>query len=71
MKRYIVTAEVTISMHTIVEAESDEEARSIAEGRSNKHLCHQCAGDDNASEEWCTSGELDGSPERLRVEEAE
>jgi hypothetical protein len=70
MARVAVVAEVTISIHTYVEAESGEEAMDVAEGRPMHSLCYQCGGDSTVDEEWCTSGELDGSPVKMRVAEA-
>jgi hypothetical protein len=71
LKRYAVTAQVTISIHTYVKAETPEEAYNIAEARPMVGLCYQCGGDGSVNEEWCTSGELDGSPDKMRVEEEE
>jgi hypothetical protein len=65
---YNVVAQVTISVHTVVEAGSIEEAIELAQERSVIQLCHQCASGDEMSE-WVTSGELDGEPTDLRVEE--
>ncbi len=65
MPKYIITTPITISLHTIVEADSAEEAKDIAFARSVQSLCHQCAGsrNDEDEEEWRTSGELDGEPD--------
>jgi hypothetical protein len=68
-KRYNVSGQITISMHTEVMASSPEEARKIAEERSIMSLCHQCASGEPA-EEWVTSGELDGGEvQELDVQE--
>lgn len=68
MPVYVVSAEVTISMYTEVEADSPEKALEIAEGRDIKRLCIHCSGDDDKREEWVTSGELDGSPTKMKVD---
>lgn len=67
MKRYHIVAEVTISVHIDVEASSEAEARDIADASPMMELCHACAtGHDG---EWSTSGELDGEPRIVSVEE--
>ena len=66
--KYRVTATMTISVHVDVEAESPEQAKEIAEELPPMTLCHQCAS--SKGEQWSTSGELDGQPENLEVEEA-
>lgn len=66
MKRYTVTAIVGISVSTVVEAESEEEALEIAEGRPMQHLPANDSA--NHETEWCHSGELDGRPVELMVE---
>jgi hypothetical protein len=58
----------TIGVFTDVEADSPEQAKELAEDRGMVGLCYQCATGDPA-EEWCTSGELDGIPSDLDVEE--
>lgn len=70
MKKYTVSGVVTISVHTDVEARSPSEAKRIACGRGMVALCARCA-EGEPSEEWVTSGELDGEPDRLEVEEPE
>lgn len=68
MKTYRVTAGVTISITTLVKALNASDARAIACDRPMLRLCHQCAnGEDQV--EWVTSGELDGDPVDLVVEE--
>lgn len=67
LKKYRIQALVTISVHTEVEAKSGKEAGEIAlADRSMISLCHQCGGGD-PTQEWCTSGELDGEPMKLRA----
>lgn len=68
-KRWLVTGEVTISVHTIVEAETEVEAKLLADNRMMPSLCHHCGNDDGNTEEWRTSGELDGAPNGLSAEE--
>lgn len=64
--KYIVTGMITISIYTKVEADSEEEARKKAMENGVIGLCHQCSAG-HPSEEWCTSGELDGEPEIIHV----
>lgn len=68
-RKWIVTGEVTISVLTEVEAASEAEAKSIANERGMMSFCHKCARG-NPSEEWSTSGELDGEPRKIEAEEA-
>lgn len=68
MPEFVVVAEMTISLHTRVEAENAEAALEDAGGRRTPRLCHQCAGGDPRLD-WVTSGELDGEPAKLRIEE--
>jgi hypothetical protein len=70
MKRYRLSAQVTISVSTVVDAESPEAAIEEAENRSMVSLCHQCAGGEEEVE-WITSGELDGEPQRVEATEEE
>lgn len=61
MPKYTFIINMEISMNTEVEASSLDSAIEEAQSRLPISLCHQCArGEDDA--EWCTSGELDGSP---------
>lgn len=69
MPKYIVTGSITISVHTVVDADSPEAAKEEAQSRSVQGLCHQCADSRGADEEWRTSVELDGEPTDLNVEE--
>lgn len=64
-RKYRVVAEMTISVSTVVEASSEAEAIEIAQDRYPETLHVQ--GDDTV--EWCTSGELDGTPKNFTVEE--
>lgn len=70
MPKFQVNAMLTISVITDVEADSREEAKEIALARSVIGLCHQCSGTRTVDEEWCTNGELDGTPFDLSTEEA-
>lgn len=63
-KRYRVVALVTISMHTDVEAASEDEAEERAMERGMMGLCHQCAGGES-EHEWVTSGGFDGTPDEV------
>jgi hypothetical protein len=67
MATWNVSAEMTISVQTEVEADTEEEARAIAEDRGVQGLCLQCAGGEPTAE-WITSGELDGQPMITRLE---
>lgn len=71
MSKFLVRAEVTISVLTEVEADDESEANEIASQRDLIHLCHQCASSRDIDSEWVTSGELDGSPMKFSVEEVE
>lgn len=68
MPKYRVGGQCTITVFTDVVADSPEQAIALSNDRSMVNLCHQCAGGD-ADEEWCTGGELDGTPEKLEAEE--
>lgn len=68
-KKYRVCALVTISVHTDVVAESEEQALEMAEERSLAAVHHSIYDTTHlAKTEWVTSGELDGTPFELRVE---
>lgn len=67
--RYTVSANVTISVFTEVDADSAEEAEEKVSDRGMIGLCHQCGGSRDAEEVWCTSGELDGEPRHLTATE--
>ncbi len=69
-KKYTITGMLTISVHTEIFANSEAEAMKKANRRSVQSLCHQCARGDSKME-FCTSGELDGEPYDLKVEEVE
>lgn len=67
MARYVVAGQVTISVHTVVEAKSKAAAKREAQSRGVQGLCHYCASRDSG-EEWVTSGELDGEPKITEIE---
>lgn len=63
--KYQVGATVTISIHCVVEADSEAEAKEKAECADMMTLCHQCASGAGGRhglklDEWHTSGEFDG-----------
>ena len=65
-RKYLVEAEVTISLHTIVEATSAAEAKRIAADRDLPRIDWPGRNDDGAAlEEWDHSGEVDGTPKKL------
>ena len=68
--KYLVSAEVTISVVTEVEAASATEAEAAASDYWMPSLCHQCAqaGKDE-DETWSLTGELDGEPRHLTARE--
>lgn len=68
MARYNVTGAVTISVYTIVEADSPEQARQIAAERGNSSSIVE-QGNDN--EEWVTGSELDGVVTVVQVDEVD
>ena len=68
MKTYTVSAVVTVSLFTKVNANSKQEAIEIAESRGLQGLCHQCASSREPHEEWSLSGELDGEPCDISVD---
>lgn len=69
MSKYTFGALVTISVSTTVEADSEEEALDIAEGRDMQGLCHYCAR--SKGDFWSTSGELDGTAVDISLDEVE
>jgi hypothetical protein len=70
MATYRVNAQVTISVSTLVEADSSRAAIEIAESRSMPSLCFACGGtEDSEREEWSLGGDLDGEPTELFAEE--
>lgn len=70
MPTFRFSAEVTISLHAEIEAESEEEAREIVEAYEMPTLCYQCAGEQDEGH-WSNTGEYDGEALNIRVEEIE
>lgn len=66
MSIFRVDAEVTISISTLVEAGSKEQALKIALTRGMPTIYEDCP---DETEEWVTSGELDGEPRALTATE--
>ena len=64
MKKYRVSAEVTISIFTDVMATSKKEALELAKERG----LSQISDDGFPEREWTTSGELDGEPKNLTID---
>jgi hypothetical protein len=58
MKRWVVYATGTITLVTVVEADSEQEARALALERSPTGLAHQAELESEDSA-WVTTGELD------------
>lgn len=68
MSEYRFSAQVTVSISTTVEADTEEEARVLVEEREMQSLCHYCAsGDENQC--WSLSGELDGTAQEVKLAE--
>lgn len=66
MTRYRFSAEGTISLSLVVEAESLKTAKQLAGDAAMQGLCHQCA--EGCGGEWSTSGELDCEPRNIRFD---
>lgn len=65
-RKYLVEAQVTISLHTIVEASSAAEAKKIAADRDLPRIDWPGRSDEHtATTEWDHSGEVDGTPKKL------
>lgn len=67
MARYMVRGQMTVSAWTVVEADSEEEARAIATERQTAELVHQALYPDE-DESWHFEG--DGVPEIMEVDES-
>jgi hypothetical protein len=67
MPRYVVKAEMTISVSATVEAPSKKAALDEARQRAPMSFCYGCS-QGNPEEERVTSGELDGEPVKLKAE---
>lgn len=68
MPRYRVTAQVTISLHADIEADSAAEAQVMADELEMPTIHQDYSQPDG---EWATSGELDGEACNIGVEESE
>lgn len=64
-KRFTLSAQVTISIYTEVIAETEEEAKRIAETREMASLCYQCTRDSNKV--WVPGSGLDGEPQEIKL----
>lgn len=73
MKKFTVWGTIVIGAYTEVEAESEEAAIEIAEGRGVKHLCHRCDGSNNGESKrmWCFSNAGDAEVEKISANEQE
>lgn len=71
MKKYRLEAEVTISIHAEIYANSKEEALEMADELSMPtiHEDHRYNNEDEPDETWGTSGELDGEAVNIQVTE--
>lgn len=65
MPKFTFTAEVTITVFTVVDASTEDAARSLLEERDITRI----KDDGDAAKVWRTSGELDGTPVNIRLEE--
>lgn len=63
--KFVIGATMGISVSVTVEADTKEEALERAEEAAPMTLCWSCA--EGSPAEWSTSGELDGTPEKMRV----
>lgn len=61
MNTYLVSATVTISVYCYVRAESEDQAKEIAESADMIGLCNCCSNVQNEHNLWAPS-ELDGEP---------
>lgn len=68
MAKFMVTGEMTISVHVEVDAKNAAEARERALDAPVQHFCYQCATGEPGT--WVTSGELDGEPKVIEVKRA-
>lgn len=69
MKAYHLESSVTISLHTVVHANSEQEAIEIARKRDLVEVRSTYL--DDPEEVWCTSGELDGEIQKITVDSIE
>ena len=67
MKTFSISGKITISVSTLVDAETEEEAMKIARDRDTQQI--PCDSFYSEDEFWCAS-ELDGTPFDLRIDDA-
>lgn len=65
LRRWVVRGQMTISLHTVVWADSASEALIEAECQPLPSIQEQGVSDPNPEKTWLTSGELDGSLDDL------
>lgn len=68
MPKYYFGGQVTVSCYTLVDADSEEEAREIAENRNFLILPAASSMGWNPNEEWLIS-EIDGEPREITNED--
>ncbi len=68
MKRYSVISLVTISLHTYVDAENENDALDKACERDVQSLVGEWGSGADPTEEWCHSGEIDGTPFDIEID---
>ena len=69
MQTYRVSARITISVYTDVEADTPEEAMRLSKDRPVCSVGDPSQNGESADEYWLHSGELDGVPQYLTIEE--
>ena len=67
MPTFKLVAKITISVDTLVEADTIEQAKEIAEGKPTMEVIGDAYY--TADDFWVTEGELDGRPYDIRVAE--
>lgn len=70
LKKYTLSAEVTISLHAVVYAKSKKHALELGGdlGMPTIHEDSRYNNSDESDEEWRTSGELDGEAMAIEAE---
>lgn len=71
MPTYRFISMCTISLSTVVEAATEKEAREIAEGREPQTLSSSHYDSSDTAEEWTHSGELDGTPFKIELQDTD
>ena len=69
VRRYALSADVTVSLTIEVQAKTEKEAIRLAQEASMQSLCWSCASSEEGGV-WRLSGELDGEAENLEVFES-